>query len=166
MGAVAATEPPNAAVRRIQGGPQRVLVVDMIRQAERDRLLCTLGRRAHKGAKVADRHDGVDRRDHGRRPGKVVGDHPEARVRRGGGAHDQIEIEIAAMFAQPLPAIVAGVVDDDGQSANSRSPEAIERQVDQRAAGDRHHRLAHAVAIGAQARPLPCRDDASLDPTR
>src|SRR5262245_43398348 len=67
------------------------------------------------------------------------------------------------MVAQPLPAIIACFVDDDGQSTDPDRPEAIKRKVDQRAAGNRNHRLADAIAVGPQARSMSSGDDAALD---
>ena len=80
MAAFFAAEPPNAAVRAIQRRPERIFVVDMISQAEHDRVPGKPGGRLHENAKVVDRHDRVDCRDHRRRVGEPAGDELEAGV--------------------------------------------------------------------------------------
>src|SRR5260370_37809320 len=137
----------------------------MMGQAERNGISCEAGCRSYESAKVAHWHNGVDRRDHRRSADESVGDNLEARVGRRRRAHDQVEIEIRGMVAEPLPAIIAGVVDDDGQSSDPDNPKAVKRQVDERAAGDRHHRLADAIAGVPPSGPMSpaaecCPDDA------
>ena len=107
MGPMAAAELPNTAVGGIQRGPQRIFVIDMFGQTERDGVFRKLCGRSDKIAKVVDRHDGVDRRDHRRRADQSANHDLEASVGRRCRAHNQVEIEISGMVAEPLPAIVA-----------------------------------------------------------
>ena len=86
----------------------------------------------------------------------------KAGVRRRRRANDHVEIEISGMAFEPLPAVVAGLVDDDRQSANADRAEAIESVIDQRTSSDRHHWLADAKPVRTQAASLACGNDASL----
>ena len=112
--------------------------------------------------KGVGRHDRIDRRDERRRAGEPGRDEPEARVGRRGRAHDHVEIEIAAVVAEPLPAIVAVFVDDDRHLANADRAKPVKRVVDQRSPADRRHRLADAIAVGPSRVPWP----AAMTPPR
>src|SRR6516162_5661664 len=127
MGTMAAAEPSNSAFGGIQRGPQRIFSVDMVAQAERNDISCEACCGFYKAAKVAGWHNGVDCRDYCRRADESVRHNLEARVGRRRRAHNQVEFEISDMVAEPLPAIIARVVDNDGQSPDSNSPEAIKR---------------------------------------
>jgi hypothetical protein len=67
------------------------------------------------------------------------------------------------MAKKPLPAIVARIIDDDGQLTNPDSAEAIEGQVDQGTSSDRYHRFTDSIPVGSQTAPLASSDDASLE---
>ena len=51
-------------------------------------------------------------------------------------ANDHVEVEISGMMFEPLAAVVARLVDDDGHVANAGGAEAIESVIDQRAPSD------------------------------
>src|SRR5258707_1084718 len=67
MGTMTAAELPNTAVRDIQRGPQRIFVIDMIGQAERDGVFRKICGRFYKSVKIVDWHDGLDLSDNFRR---------------------------------------------------------------------------------------------------
>ena len=116
--------------------------------------------------KGACRHDRVDGRDERRSAGEPVGDNLKTRVRRRGRAHDQVEIKILTVLAEPAPAIVAVFVDDHGRTANADRAKAIKRMADQGLSADRRHRLADAIAVSPEARPMTGGDDASAERER
>src|SRR5450755_1877586 len=67
------------------------------------------------------------------------------------------------MVAEPLPAIVARVIDDDSQSANTDGAKAVKGVGDKESSGDRHHRFANAIPVRPQAAPIAGGDDTSLE---
>ena len=160
MTASIAAEPKNAPVF-VQSRPQRILVVDMSGQAEHDRVVRKRGGRVDKMLERVDRHDCVDRRDQSRRAGEPLSDKRKAGVGRRGRADDHVEIKTLAVITEPSPAIVALFVDDDGRLTNADGAKAIERVFDQRPPADRSHRLADAIAVGAQPCPMAGGDNAS-----
>src|SRR5581483_4661478 len=101
------------------------------------------------------------RADHRRRAGEPVRHQTKGGVRRRRRPHDQVEFNVTGMIFEPLPAVVAGLVDDNGHAADAGGAEALERMTDQWPSSDRHHGLADAVAVGAQAAPLACGNDAA-----
>jgi hypothetical protein len=117
-------------------------------QTEHESVIREAGSRVYKMLKGIDRHDGVYRGDDGRRAGKPRGDQLKARIRRWSRAHDQVEIKIAAVLAEPLAAIVASLIDDDGRFANADRAKAVKGMTDQRLSADRSHRLTDAIAVG------------------
>ena len=133
----------------IQRRPQRIVVIDMIGQAEHDRVIRKAGGRVDKMLKCVDRHNRVDRRDDRGSAGKPSGDELKARVGRRGRAHDQVEIKTLTVLAEPSPAIVALFVDDDGHSVDANRAKTIKGVLDQGPSADWRHRLADAIAIGA-----------------
>src|SRR5215472_12553491 len=78
VGATAATKLPNTAVT-IDGGPQRIFVIDMVREAERDGIIGNVRCRLDKRAKGAYGHDGIYGRDHCRRTEQPLSEDLEAR---------------------------------------------------------------------------------------
>ena len=71
------------------------------------------------------------------------------------------------MSIEPLPAIDAFFVDDDGNLADPRGAKPLQRMGDQRPTGDLDQRFAHAPAIGAQSVAFARGNNAAaLDGTR
>src|SRR5215831_11585159 len=110
----------------------------MMREAERDGVAGNVCCRLDKCAKGAFGHEGIYGRDHCRRTEEPIGEDLEARVGRRRRAHDQVDIEISRVVAQPLPAIITCVVDDDTQSTDPGSSKAIKRSLDEWASANRH----------------------------
>ena len=79
MAALVAAEPKNAPVL-VESRPQRIVVVDVISQAEHDRVIREARGEADEMLKGVGRHDRVDRRDERRSAGKPGGDDLKARV--------------------------------------------------------------------------------------
>ena len=152
----------NAAVSGVQSRPERIFVIDKIRQGERDGVFSHLGRGTDKDAKIVHRHYRVDRRDDSRAAGQAIDDQLKAGVGRGRRPNDNVEIEICGMVVEPSVAIVARIIDDDGQSANSDRAEAIDCVVDKGSSADRRHRFADAITISPQAAPEARGDDAPM----
>ncbi|MGA7197146.1 MAG: hypothetical protein WBY97_08700 [Roseiarcus sp.] len=162
MVAASAAKLKNAAIGRIQRRPKRILIIDVISQAERDGVFSHRSRGTDKDAKGVHRHYRVDRRDDRRDAGQAIHDQLEAGVGRGRRANNNVEIEISSMVVEPSVAIVARVIDDDGQSANSDRAEAIDCVVDKGSSADRRHRFADAIPISPQAAPEARGDDAPM----
>ena len=151
-----------AAVGRVEGRPQWIFVIDVIGQPKNHGAAGKPGGGHYKGAEILSRHDAIDCRNHRWRMVQTVGDELEAGIGRGGRAHDQIQIQIAAMSSKPSSAIVTLIVDEDCQSADAHSTKAIEGMLYEGASGYSHHWLAVAIAIRAQAAASAGRNDAAL----
>ena len=133
----------------------------MIGQAEHDRVIRKARGGTDEMVEGVEGHDRVDRRDDRSRAGKPSGDELKARVRRRGCADDHVEIQAIAVVAEPSPAIVAAFVDEDSRLADANGAKAIKRVADQGPSADRNHRLADAIPVGLEARPMAGGDDAS-----
>ena len=105
--------------------------------AKHDGVLRQGGGGADEQAKIIDRQDGIDSRDQRRLASEAIGDEFEAGVGRRRRAHDKVKVEIARVAFEPLPAIVALLVDDDRHAAHPYGAKAFESVVDERAAADR-----------------------------
>src|SRR5690242_17447600 len=162
MAAAVSAKLPDPTIGRIEGHPQRIFVIDVIGDPKNYGAAGKAGGGHYISAEILTRHDAIDCRDHHWRTGQAVGNELKAGVGRGGRAHDQIEIQIAAVSSKPSSAIVTLAVDEDCQSADAHSTKAIEGMLYEGASGYSHHWLAVAIAICAQAAAGAGRDDAAL----
>src|ERR1700734_189390 len=116
--------------------------------------------------KRACRHDRIDCRDERRSAGKPGGDDLKARVRRRSRAHDEVEIQVAAVIVKPMPTIIAAFVDDNGRLVNADRAKPVKGVANQGPPADRRHRFADAITVRPQASPVAGRDDSPAQDKR
>ena len=80
MSTMIAAEPADMAVARIERGPERSFIIDMLRQCQCEEILRNSVSRSCEGTKVVDGHDGIDGSDHRRRATEAADNRLEARV--------------------------------------------------------------------------------------
>src|SRR6516165_1988199 len=80
MSTMIAAEPADMAVVRIERGPERVFIIDMLRQSQCEKVFRNSVGRSCESTKVGDRHDRIDGSDHRRRATEAADNRLEARV--------------------------------------------------------------------------------------
>src|SRR5206468_10712835 len=87
----------------------------------------------------------------------------EALQRRLRRLDDELDVEIGEAGADPVDALALPLVHDDRERTNARGAKIADGRLDQRHAGDRHHRLGHREPALAQPAALTRSDDAARE---